>query len=116
MKYHIDISSVAEAEVDNILLSLSQLTSPSQASQWYMGLLQAIESLSQMPNRCVLAPENKNFSLKIRQLLYGKGRNLYRVLFTVFDDENVSTVRILHVRHGLQRTVGDDPPETISTL
>ncbi len=115
MKYLIDISSVAEAEIDTILLGLSQLASPAQASQWYLGLLEAIESLSQMPNRCALARENKNFSLEIRQLIYGRGRNLYRVLFTVLDGENASTVRILHIRHGLQRAVGEESDETTST-
>lgn len=51
MKYQIEISSVAEAEADSAFLRLSQATSPAKASQWYSGLLQAIESLSQMPKR-----------------------------------------------------------------
>jgi plasmid stabilization system protein ParE len=115
MKYRIEISSIAEAEADNASLRLATLTSPKQASQWYLGLLEAIESLSQMPNRCSLARENENFSLEIRQLLYGRGRNLYRVLFTIVDGDVVSTVRILHIRHGLQKTIGEeDDDETTS--
>ena len=39
MKYRIEISSVAEAEVDEAFLRLSQITSPTRASQWYAGLL-----------------------------------------------------------------------------
>lgn len=46
MNYRIEISSVAEAEADNAFLQLSQITFPAGASQWYAGLLQAIESLS----------------------------------------------------------------------
>ena len=46
MKYRIEISSVAEAEADGAFLRLSQVTSLAKASQWYSGLLQAIESLS----------------------------------------------------------------------
>jgi len=34
MTYRIEISSVAEAEVDNAFLSISQFTSPTKASQW----------------------------------------------------------------------------------
>jgi plasmid stabilization system protein ParE len=70
MTYRIEISSVAEAETDGAFLTLSQLTSPVKASQWYSGLLEAIESLSAMPNRCSFARENKYFSQEIRQLLY----------------------------------------------
>jgi plasmid stabilization system protein ParE len=112
MKYRIEISSVAEAEADSAFLWLSQVTSPIQASQWYSGLLQAIESLSQMPKRCPLARENKYFSQEIRQLIYGQGRNSYRLLFIILEEQNISTIRILHIRHALQQTIGEDPDET----
>ncbi|MDZ7992103.1 MAG: hypothetical protein RM022_015120 [Nostoc sp. EfeVER01] len=61
--------SVAEAEADSAFLQLSQVTSSERASQWYAGLLQVIESLSQMPSRCSLARENDYFSQEIRQIL-----------------------------------------------
>ena len=107
MSYPIEISSVAEAEADNAFLRLSQLTSPEQAKQWYEGLLKAIESLSEMPKRCSLARENEHFSQEIRQLLYGRSRNSYRILFTIIESNNISTVRILHIRHAAQQTLGE---------
>ncbi|RUS97591.1 hypothetical protein DSM106972_083280 [Dulcicalothrix desertica PCC 7102] len=109
MKYRVDISSVAEVEADDAFLRLSQITSPTTASQWYAGLLQAIESLSQMPKPCSIARENEFFSQEIRQLLYGKGRNLYRIIFTIIEEEEVSTVRILHIKHAAQQTIGEEP-------
>jgi plasmid stabilization system protein ParE len=115
MKYRIEISSVAEVEADGAFLRLSQVTSPTKASQWYLGLLQAIESLSQMPKRCPLARENEYFSQEIRQLLYGQGRNSYRVLFTVLEGQNISTVRILHIRHASQQTIGEDAEKPDAT-
>lgn len=115
MKYRVEISSVAEAEADGAFLRLSQVTSPAKASQWYSGLLQAIESLSQMPKRCPLARENEYFSQEIRQLLYGRGRNSYRVLFTVLEEQNLSTVRVLHIRHVSQQTIGEDFEEPDAT-
>jgi plasmid stabilization system protein ParE len=115
MKYQIETSSVAEAEADNAFLRLSQITSLPEARQWYSGLLQAIESLSQMPRRCSLARENEYFSQEIRQLLYGRGRNSYRVLFTIFEQQDISTVRILHIRHASQQTIGEDPDESDGT-
>ncbi|OKH14886.1 plasmid stabilization protein [Fischerella major NIES-592] len=115
MEYRIEISSVAEAEANSAFLRLSQIISPSRASQWYAGLLQAIESLSQMPKRCPLARENEYFSQEIRQLLYGRGRNLYRILFTILEREEVATIRILHIRHASQQTLGEEPEKPDTT-
>jgi plasmid stabilization system protein ParE len=108
MTYLIEISSVAEAEADSAFLLLSQMTSPEKAREWYEGLLKAIESLSAMPKRCPLARENQYFSKEIRQLLYGKGRNSYRIIFTIAESEDVSAVRILHIRHAAQQTLGEN--------
>ncbi|MDQ3685075.1 MAG: hypothetical protein M3430_05665 [Acidobacteriota bacterium] len=62
-----------------------------------------------MPERCPVAPESREFVIEVRQLLYGKRRNAYRVLFSVaYDneaDENV--VRIYRIRHGAQRRLKD---------
>jgi plasmid stabilization system protein ParE len=106
MKYHIEISSIAESEADRAFLRLSQLISPTKASQWYSGLLKAIESLSKTSKRCPLARENHYFSQEIRQLLYGRGHNSYRILFTIVE-EKIPTVRILHIRHASQQTIGE---------
>lgn len=65
-----------------------------------------------MPKRCPLARENEYFSQEIRQLLYGKGRNSYRILFTILEGSSVSTVRVLHIRHATQQTLGENPEET----
>jgi plasmid stabilization system protein ParE len=115
MKYRIEISSVAEAQADSAFIRLSQVTSPVKASQWYSGLLQAIESLSQMPNRCPLARENEYFSQEIRLLLYGRGHNLYRLFFTVLEGQDLPTVRLLHVCHASQQTIGENPEEPDAT-
>ncbi|WP_026733507.1 type II toxin-antitoxin system RelE/ParE family toxin [Fischerella sp. PCC 9605] len=115
MKYGIEISSVAEAEADSAFLRISQVTSAERASQWYAGLLRAIESLSTMPKRCPLARENEYFSNEIRQLLYGQGRNSYLILFTIVEGEDISTVRILHVRHAAQQTLAMEPDESGET-
>ena len=61
-----------------------------------------------MPKRCPLARENKYFSKEIRQLLYGRGRNTYRILFTVIEEGEVPTVCILHIRYGAQQALGEN--------
>jgi plasmid stabilization system protein ParE len=115
MKYRIEISSTAEAEADKAFLQLSQITSPEKASQWYAGLLRLIESLSQMPKRCSLARENDYFSQEMRQIIYGKGRNAYRIIFTILEGKEVSTVRILHIRHAAQQAIGEAPDDSDAT-
>ena len=75
--------------------------SPERAHQWATGLMEAINSLATFPARCPLAPENEFFPQEIRQLLYGKGRGTYRVLFTI----KGTTVSILHIRHSAQQTL-----------
>lgn len=115
MQYRIEISSVAEAEADSAFLWMSQVTSSEIASRWYEGLLKAIESLSEMPKRCPLARENDYFTKEIRQLLYGRGRSAYRILFTVVEAKDVSTVRILHIRHAAQQILGESQEESKKT-
>jgi plasmid stabilization system protein ParE len=111
MKYRLEVSSIAEAEADSAFMRQSQFTSLTKTGQWYSGLLDAIKSLAEMPNRCPIARENEYSSQTIRQLLYGKGRNSYRILFTVLEEQAVPMVRILHIRHATQRTLGENPEE-----
>ena len=57
-----------------------------------------------MPRRCALAPEHENYNEEVRQLLYGRGRSTYRILFRVVntDEQEEGLVRVLHVYHGAQ--------------
>jgi plasmid stabilization system protein ParE len=74
--------------------------SPMRADTWVNGAERACQTLSEMPRRCPLAPENDSLDYETRQLLYGA----YRILFTIEDD----TVLILHVRHGARRSMTPD--------
>lgn len=107
MSYRIDISSTAKGGADAAFLAYSQFTTAQKAQDWYQGLFEAIASLKEMPRRCGLARENAFFSQEIRQLLYGRGRFTYRILFTILDDQQSPTVRILHIRNTSQMVVGE---------
>ncbi len=111
MTYRIDISSVAKAEMDAAFLSFSQFVTADRAQTWYQGLIDAIASLQEMPQRCPLAREDAFFSQEIRQLLYKQGKQTYRILFTVLEDRPILTVRILHVRHAAQKILGEPEVE-----
>ncbi|MDY7005414.1 MAG: type II toxin-antitoxin system RelE/ParE family toxin [Cyanobacteriota bacterium] len=95
MEYQIEITDVALAETEEAYLWIVEQVSPESAEKWFDGLINAIESLNKSPKRCSLAPENDFFPEEIRQLLYGKGRNTYRILLTISEP----IVYILHVRH-----------------
>lgn len=63
MIYLVEISSVAETEADSAFLYMSEVISIDKARGWYAGLLNTIQSLSEMPKRCPLARENNYFSI-----------------------------------------------------
>lgn len=64
--------------------------------RWYLALEEAIASLAEFPERCLVAPENSAFPFEVRQLLYGHTPHVYRILFTI----ESKTVYVLHIRHG----------------
>ncbi|WP_083389536.1 hypothetical protein [Trichormus sp. NMC-1] len=60
-----------------------------------------------MPSRCSLAFDNEFFDQEIRQLIYGKGRNAYRIIFTIVDDN----IQIIFVGHTAQKPISDEESE-----
>lgn len=96
MSYAINTTRQSEAEAEEAYRWIAQY-SPEKAMLWYFDLQEAIESLSNFPARCPLAPENHTFKREIRHLIFGR----YRILFRIEDE----TVYILHVRHSSRRTL-----------
>lgn len=94
MDFNVEITDIALAEAEEVCIWIRQHSNASD-SEWFDGLMEAINSLEKSPQRCSLAPENDAFDEEIRQLLYGKRRNTYRIIFTV----SGQTVYILHIRH-----------------
>ena len=48
-------------------------------------------------------------AIEVRQLLYGKSKNIYRVLFTIRD----TIVSVLYVRHAAQAPMNVDDLEDL---
>jgi plasmid stabilization system protein ParE len=78
--------------------------SPETVNAWMNGLFRAIQSLDTMPRRASLAFEHEIFDEELRQLLYGKHGQVYRILFTIRDNE----VQVLFVRHSAQKPVSPE--------
>lgn len=102
-KYQVIIQPEAEQGIKEAYFWVSNY-SPLKARNWLEGLYKNILSLEKMPLRCSLAFEDQFFEEEIRQLLYGKGKNTYRILFTVAK----KTVHILFVRHSAQKPLLPD--------
>lgn len=96
MIFRVETTPAAEREAQAILEWLLERQAGETGLRWFLNLERAIQSLSQFPERCSLAPENSRFPFEVRQLLYGRRPHVYRVLFSIEQD----VVYILHIRHG----------------
>src|SRR5438128_2218851 len=103
MAHSVHITAWALREIDEALEWLAERSRPA-AARWHERLMKAVDSLASNPERCELAPESEWYRAEIRQLLHGKRRGVYRILFEVRGD----TVYILRVRHSAQALLEPD--------
>ena len=106
IKYQIEVSEPAEIDMDNAFYHLL-LRAPKSATMLRDGLAESLRSLSEMPNRCGLAPETGQLDRPIRQLLYRHGKATYRILFLAFEsvEDSPALVRVVRVLHGSQQSL-----------
>lgn len=95
-RYHINIKPTAENDLETRYMQIAE-DSPQNALSWYLGIVEAIEKLVTMAERCPIAPEDEDFQMGIRHLIIGS----YRVLYKIGGD----TVDVLHVRHSAKKRV-----------
>lgn len=95
MAYHVDLSLRAMNDLRDIY-SRIEVEQSIKASQWYWGLVDAINSLENLPSRCPATKENPH----LRHLLYGHRKNVYRIIFRI--SKTRKNVDVLHIRHGAQ--------------
>ncbi len=105
MEYKVKITPEALEQAEQAYLwILEQLVSREIANKWFTGLIATTETLARHPARCPYAPENGYFKEEIRQLLHGKKRSQYRIIFTVIDD----IVHVLHIRHTAMKYIHEE--------
>ena len=97
MAHTINIFARAMADIRAAVVWRSQ-RSASAAARWHAGILAAIRTLAGNPERCPLADEAADLGVDLRQLLYGRRRSVYRILFTI----EGQAVNVLRVRHAAQ--------------
>lgn len=103
MKFQVKLTRNAKLEIESVYLWLKN-ANPAYADQWFKDLMNTIATLQDKPFRCAKARENDDFSQDIRQLIYGKSRNKYRIIFIIQED----IVYILYIRHSSQSSVKFD--------
>ncbi len=99
MTYRLRVTAQAVGDADEAYAWIAEHLSPAQAERWYQGLFKQMETLIRQPLRCPLAAENPRFPFEIRELLYGKRKNKYRIIFTIRNDDVV----VLYVHHGARK-------------
>ncbi|WP_373479193.1 type II toxin-antitoxin system RelE/ParE family toxin [Geminocystis sp.] len=103
MEFQAKLTRNAKVEIESTYLWLKNVN-PAYADQWFRDLMDTIATLQDKPRRCTRARENEYFPEEIRQLMYGKSRNKYRIIFTIIED----IVYILYVRHSSQSSIKFD--------
>ena len=72
MHYRVVITPEAQASIDRDIEFIRLHASPDTAERWFAGLIEAIRSLSTMPKRCGLIPENWLFDEELRHPRCGR--------------------------------------------
>jgi plasmid stabilization system protein ParE len=74
------------------------------AKRWRTSLLHAIDDLEENPRRYPEALESEWYGEGLRELIFGKRKGAYRILFEIRED----VVVILRVRHSAQDQLTPD--------
>ena len=109
MGFRISFAPSARTDLERAYLWISE-RNPEAANVWYNEIVDAISSLKNLPARCPKASESADVEQEIRQLLYGKRGNMYRILFVIV--ENESLVRVIHIRHTAQQRLSSSDFES----
>ena len=96
MTYHLELAASARADIRSTTRWLRDQASQAVADRWLAGPHETMNTLRTRPSRCPVAAESEKFPEEIRELLYGRRRIKYRIIFTLRDD----TVIVLYVHHG----------------
>jgi plasmid stabilization system protein ParE len=93
MTYRVDLTERAARDLRHIYRNINA-EDGAQARAWFNGLQTAIFSLDERPARGRTIHEDSS----LRQLLYGRRRHRYRIIYAI--NESDAIVTVVHIRHG----------------
>lgn len=95
MGFQIDITEPALEDAEEYVLFIRiRKKEPEAAARWFRGLVHAIYSLEELPERCPIIPEQRHFPIEIRHLQYFSHRIIYSI------DAEAQRVLIYRIYHG----------------
>jgi plasmid stabilization system protein ParE len=104
MAYRVVLTDKAEADVESALKWFHDQRATDAGGRWYAQLMARLDTLEKHPERCSLAAESEDVGEEIRELLLGRRRYKYRILFKI----SGGTVTILRVWHGSRNSITRD--------
>ena len=93
MAYRVELTERAARDLRDLYQFINADNSI-QARAWFNHLERVILSLDENPARGRTIPEDSN----LRHLLYGRKRNVYRIIYAI--NERARVVTVVHIRHG----------------
>ena len=104
MAFKVILTERAERDVDSVLRWFHDQRATEAGSRWFAQLMSRLDTLEQHPDRCSLAVESEDVGLEIRELLLGRRRFQYRILFSI----SARTGTILRVWHSSRDAITRD--------
>jgi toxin ParE1/3/4 len=111
MKYRVTMLRLAQEDLAQAYRWAAR-RAPHTAALWLDRFHQALQTLADNPERCPHARENSKVAIEIREFLFGRRPNVFRVIFTIRDD----AVRVIRIRRAQRRLLsrkelgsGEDP-------
>ena len=108
MTYRVVVQPLAKADLEAAYLWAAR-HAPETAIRWFSRFETALQTLDRNPERCPFAREQGRIEdIELREFLFGRRPNVYRVIFTVDQD----MVRVLRVRRAQRRFLSEDQLRT----
>jgi plasmid stabilization system protein ParE len=102
LAFHVDITEPALADAAAYVGFIRDVKKePEAAERWFRGLVQAIYSLEDLPERCPVIPEQEQFRFEIRHLIYCSHRIVFRV------EREKNRVVVFRVYHGSRQGLAE---------
>jgi plasmid stabilization system protein ParE len=95
MAFRVVLTDTAEADVESVLKWFREQRATEAGTRWFAQLMARVDTLEQHPERCSLAAESNGLGVEVRELLLGRKRYRYRIVFAI----RGQTVTILRVWH-----------------
>jgi plasmid stabilization system protein ParE len=100
LAFQVDITEPALADAEDYVRFIRDVRKePEAAERWFRGLVQAIYTLEELPERCPVIPEHDEFSFEIRHLIYFSHRIVFRA------ERQTNRVVIYRVYHGSRQNL-----------